>query len=42
LQKFIDTAKELGYDESEAVFNEKLGKLARAKPTDTPKDKRNG
>jgi hypothetical protein len=31
-QKFKETAKELGCDESEAVFNEKLGKMAQHKP----------
>ena len=30
--RFIETARELGCDEDEAAFREKLGKLAKAKP----------
>lgn len=30
--KFIQTARELGCDESEEAFNEKLKKLAETKP----------
>lgn len=31
-QKFIDTARELEVDEDEAAFDEKLKRLAKAKP----------
>ncbi len=31
-QKFIDTARELEADENEAAFDEKLKRLAKAKP----------
>lgn len=31
--RFIETARQLGCDEDEAAFREKLGKLAKAKPT---------
>lgn len=36
-QKFIAKARELGCDESEAAFDEKLKRLAKAKPK--PKEK---
>jgi hypothetical protein len=35
LKKFKEAARELGCDESEAAFNEKLKKLAEAKPKET-------
>ena len=31
-EKFIDKARELGVDEDEAAFNDKLRRLAQAKP----------
>ena len=31
-EKFIDKARELGVDENEAAFDDKLKRLARAKP----------
>jgi hypothetical protein len=31
-QRFIDTARELGCDEDEAAFDEKLKRIAEAKP----------
>lgn len=34
---FVKTARELGADESEDAFNEKLGKVAKAKMPDNPK-----
>lgn len=41
--KFIEAAKQLGCDESEAAFNEKLKKLAKQQPEpEKPKGKRNG
>jgi hypothetical protein len=41
-QRFIDTARELGCDEDEAAFEEKLKRIAMAKPTmkNEPKPKR--
>jgi len=38
-QKFTEKARELGCDESEAAFDERLRKIAKAKPTDEPKPK---
>ncbi|MCW6511401.1 hypothetical protein [Lichenifustis flavocetrariae] len=35
-ERFIAMARELGADESEAAFNEKLKKVAGAKVTDPP------
>ncbi|MBY0408500.1 MAG: hypothetical protein K2Q01_12480 [Rickettsiales bacterium] len=41
VDKFIETAKELGCDESEAAFNEKLKKLAKQQPEpEKPKGKK--
>lgn len=31
-QKFIDKARELGVDESEEAFDEKLGRVVRQRP----------
>jgi hypothetical protein len=31
-QKFIDKARELGVDESEGAFDEKLGRIVRQRP----------
>lgn len=31
-QKFIDKARELGVDESEKAFDEKLGRIVRQRP----------
>jgi hypothetical protein len=36
LEKFKEAARELETDDSEAAFNERLGKIARQKPTDPP------
>jgi hypothetical protein len=39
-QKFIDKARELGCDEDEKAFDDKLRKIARQKPVDeAEKDK---
>lgn len=43
LEKFVTAARDLGCDEDEATFDEKLGGIARAKPKQpeeggTPKD----
>jgi hypothetical protein len=35
--KFEETAKKLGCDEDEAAFDEKLKKVARARPKSQPK-----
>ncbi len=45
--RFIETARQLGADENEAAFKEKLAVIARQKPKDAPKpqkpqDKRGG
>lgn len=34
---FITAAREIGCDESEAAFSEKLGKLATVKPEEAPR-----
>ena len=39
IQKFKLAARELGTDNSEKRFNEKLGKIARQKPAPSPKKK---
>jgi hypothetical protein len=36
-ERFIETARELGCDEDEAAFDEKLKRIATAKPMRTPK-----
>jgi hypothetical protein len=36
-RRFIETARELGCDEDEAVFDEKLRRIATVKPTKTQK-----
>ena len=38
-KRFIETARELGCDEDEAAFDEKLKRIAQAKPR--PKDRKN-
>jgi hypothetical protein len=38
-QRFIETARELGCDEDEAAFDEKLKRIATAKPKPKPKQK---
>jgi hypothetical protein len=38
-QRFIETARELGCDEDEAAFEEKLKRIATAKPKSLPKPK---
>ena len=35
-QRFIETARELGCDEDEAAFDEKLKRIATAKPNPKP------
>ncbi len=40
--KFADLARELECDESEAAFNERLKKLAKAPPPVAPVDKPEG
>jgi hypothetical protein len=35
--RFIETARELGCDEDEAAFDEKLKRIAKQKPKDPPK-----
>ena len=42
IEKFRQAARELGSDESEAAFNERLGKIARQKPTSDKKKKKPG
>ena len=37
-ERFIEMARELGCDEDEAAFREKLGQVARQKPKDRRKD----
>jgi hypothetical protein len=37
IQKFREAARELGTDNSEKRFNERLGKIAKQKPADPPK-----
>ena len=37
IEKFIETARELGCDESEERFNENLKRIAKAKPKDGEK-----
>ncbi len=39
-ERFIETARQLGCDEDEAAFREKLGKIAKAKPTDEKNEDR--
>ena len=39
MQKFREAARELGTDNSEKRFNERLGKIARQKPAPPPKKK---
>ncbi len=36
-KRFIETARELGCDEDEAAFDEKLRRIATAKPKPKPK-----
>jgi hypothetical protein len=36
-RRFIETARQLGCDEDEKAFDEKLKKIAKAKPKDAPK-----
>lgn len=36
-KRFIETARELGCDEDEAAFDEKLKRIATAKPKPKPK-----
>lgn len=38
LERFKEAARELGADDDEAKFNEKLGKLVKPKPKPEPKD----
>jgi len=38
-ERFIETARELGCDEDEAAFDEKLRRIATAKPKPKPKPK---
>jgi hypothetical protein len=40
IQKFRAAARELGTDDNEKRFNEKLQKIAKQKPADPPKDKK--
>jgi hypothetical protein len=37
IDKFKQAARDLETDDSEKRFNEKLGKIAKAKPADKPK-----
>ena len=37
--RFIETARQLGCDEDEAAFREKLGSIAKAKPAARDQDK---
>jgi len=37
IAKFRAAARELGANDNEKRFNEKLGKIAKAKPSDPPK-----
>jgi len=37
-RRFIETARELGYDEDEAAFEEKLKRIATAKPKLNPRN----
>jgi hypothetical protein len=37
VEKFKQAARELETDDNEKRFNEKLGKIARQKPSDPPK-----
>ena len=37
IAKFKQAARELETDDSEKRFNEKLGKIAKAKPAESPK-----
>ena len=39
--RFIETARQLGADEDETAFKEKLAVIARQKPKEPPKVKRN-
>jgi hypothetical protein len=39
IQRFREAARELETDNSEKRFNEKLGKIARQKPSPPPKKK---
>jgi hypothetical protein len=39
IDKFKQAARELGTDDNEKRFNEKLGKIAKAKPAPPPKKK---
>jgi len=39
LEKFKDAARELETDDDEKRFDERLGKIARQKPSDPPKPK---
>jgi hypothetical protein len=40
VEKFKEAARELETDDSEKRFNEKLGKIAKQKPADPPKGKK--
>ena len=35
IDRFVEAARELGCDEDEAAFKEKLARIARQKPKDT-------
>ena len=39
-ERFIETARELGCDEDEAAFDEKLKRIATAKPKPKPSNKK--
>jgi hypothetical protein len=39
-ERFIETARELGCDEDEAAFDEKLKRIATAKPAKPAKSKK--
>jgi len=39
LDRFKEAAREIGTDDDEAKFNEKLGKLVKPKPTPDPKER---
>ena len=39
-ERFIETARELGCDEDEAAFDNKLRAIAKPKPLLKPKDKK--
>ena len=39
LERFTEVAREIGCDEDEAAFKERLGQIARYRPKDEPKSK---